>query len=49
MTWAETKQSHERWNLLAFIIIEMYTAIRSYDEQALNNMSEESEKKNLYR
>ena len=45
MTWAETKQSHECWNLLAFIIIAMYTAIRSYDEQAFNNMSEESEKK----
>ena len=45
MTWAETKQSHKRWNLLPFIIIAMYTAIRSYDEQAFDNMSDESEKK----
>ena len=27
----------------------MYTAIHSYDEQALDNMSEESEKNNIYR
>ena len=26
----------------------MYTAIRSYDEQAFDNMSEESEEKKLY-
>ena len=26
-----------------------YTAIHSYDEQAFDNMSEESEKKKLYR
>ena len=26
----------------------MYTAIRSYDEQAFDNMSKESEKKQLY-
>ena len=27
----------------------MYTTIRSYDEQAFDNMSEESEKNKLYR
>ena len=49
MTCAEMKFSHERWRLQAFISMAMYPAIRSYDEQAFNNMSEESEKQQLYR
>ena len=41
------KQSHECWHLRMFISIAIYSAIRSYDEQAFDNMSEESEKKTL--
>ena len=39
--------SHERWCLRMFISIAMYPAIRSYDEQAFDNMSEESENNNF--
>ena len=47
MACAEMKYSHECWHLQVFISITMYPAIRSYDEQAFDNMSEESEKKNF--
>ena len=43
------KYSHERWRLQVFISTAIYPAICSYDEQAFQNMSEESEKKKLYR
>ena len=36
--------SYERCRLRMFINIAMYPAIRSYDEQAFDNVSEESEK-----
>ena len=39
--------SHERWRLRAFISIAIYPAICSYDEQALDSMSEESENNNF--
>jgi len=39
------KQSHECWRLRAFISIAIFPALRSYDEQAFDNMSEKSEKK----
>ena len=44
MACVETKYSHERWCLRAFINIAMYPAICQYDEHAFNDMSEESEK-----
>ena len=47
MACAEMKYSHERWCLQAFISIVMDPAIRSYDGQAFENTSEESEKKTL--
>ena len=46
---AEMKYSKERCRLQAFISIALYTAIRSYDEQAFDNTSEENEEKKLYR
>ena len=39
------KYSHKRWCLRAFLSIALYPAIRSYDEQAFDNTSEESGKK----
>ena len=45
MARAEMKYSHECWHLWAFVSIAMYPAIRSSDEQAFDNMSEESGKK----
>ena len=39
--------SHERWRLQVFISIAVYPAIRNYDEQAFDNMSEESENNNF--
>ena len=39
------KYSHERWCLQAFISTAITPAICSCDEQAFDNMSEESEKK----
>ena len=39
--------SHERWRLRMFTSIAMYPAIRSYDVQAFDNMSEESESNNF--
>ena len=41
------KYSHERWCLQAFISTVIYPAIHSYDEQAFDNMSEESKKNNF--
>ena len=39
---------HERWCLQMFISkFAIYPAIRSYDEQEFNNMSEESENNNF--
>ena len=38
--------SDEHWCLQAFISIAMFPAIRRYDDQAFDNMSEESEKGN---
>ena len=48
-SYAQMKESHQCWCLQAFISIVIYPAIRSYDEQAFDNMSEESEKKKVYR
>ena len=47
MVCAEMKYSRKCWPLWAFISIAMYPVIRSYDEQGLDNMSEESVKKNF--
>ena len=49
MVWVEMKERHKRWYLQVLICIAMYPVIRSYDEQAFDNMSEESEKQKLYR
>ena len=40
----EMKQSPEHWGRRAFISIVMYIAIHRYDDQAFDDMSEESEK-----
>ena len=41
------KKRHECWCLHAIKSIANYPAIRSYDEQAFDNMSEDGEKKNF--
>ena len=47
MACAEIKQSHESWRLWAFVSIAMYPAIHTYDDQAIDDMSKESEKKTI--
>jgi len=44
MACAEMESTDERWRLQAFISIATYSEIHMYDEQAFNNMREESEK-----
>ena len=46
-SYMQIKWSHECWRLKSFISTVIYPAIRSYDEQVFDNMSEESEKKNF--
>ena len=48
IAFAKMKESHKHWRLQAFISIAMYPAIRSYDDNTFDDMSEESgKKKNL--